>query len=449
MFDPSKKENKATVKYFSDKKAIILDPNGPIRIAIKKMLIALGMKPAEIIIVDSKDKAQTAFKKEHPEFVFAAHQLKNDALGTDLLDPHLQIYPNRLHAGFYLISAANYMSSVCAVLDQEIDGFISKPFTLDSLFNTLLGTVQHKITPSQFTQDLEKGKELILTGKLDDALNMVQSAQKLKPKSANPLYWEGLIHQKRSKMDEAISCYKTGLTKNPIHYKCLSALSEIYFENKSFDLSYQLTSTLVKHYPLNPTKLPNLMRLSIINKKYDDLVTYTEKFHTLAAEDDNVEKNISAALAICGQFFLSINEVDKAESALTDSAIKSGGSIEILRNVCSTLAKNNKYKKAISLLEQNTTSQTDDKEFKTLQFELLYLSNKFEQAALSGMKIVGEGIHTPKIFEMLIYASIQANRKKSNIEDIIFEAIRLYPDNQDRFNQLLQLIPLTMEQPQN
>lgn len=70
-----------------------------------------------------------------------------------------------------LITANSSQSAVRARAagKKDVDSFIIKPYTLESLERALLNAAIQKISPSEYVMRIEEGKELMLQGKLVEA----------------------------------------------------------------------------------------------------------------------------------------------------------------------------------------------------------------------------------------------------------------------------------------
>jgi hypothetical protein len=55
---------------------------------------------------------------------------------------------------------------------------------------------------------------------------------------------------------------------------------------------------------LSPERIPDLIKLAVVNKKYDDIFFFYDFSQKIEIQDIVIKKHLAAGLAICGKFLL-------------------------------------------------------------------------------------------------------------------------------------------------
>jgi tetratricopeptide (TPR) repeat protein len=435
MFDKNNSKNAHIIKYFNGKKALIVDPVGCNRTAIKKTLLNFGFMNSDIGNVDTFELASDYIMENHPDIVFVKSMLDKNS-GLELLKKHEIVCPNRLLASFFLITEDNDPATACIVLETETDGIFVTPFTVEGLENTILKSLQKKIKPSPYSRTVEEGKEHLILEEYDQAIAKFEEACDLNKTPVLANYYKSVICLHRSNNSEALKLLEENVEQNPKHYKSLTKITECYTINKQFEDAYISASTLLENYPLHPERIPEMTRLSIQNRKYEDIKNYAKIFSSLKNVSEQLQTYVAAGLAICGRFLCLQEKNPNGEKVLLRAAKICEGKINVLRNLSETFMKLNKKNDAIALLAEYKTDKTDDMELNVLIFELEASGLDISQKIVKGRELLSKGFKHPRIYELLIKELAESGFKADLKEDLYFEACNEFPDAKLIFDQV-------------
>jgi tetratricopeptide (TPR) repeat protein len=440
MFDPSDKENKHILKYLKGQKVLLVDPTSSNRRAFKKIFLNMGIENSDMDVSDSIEDAMTKALEMRPNIIVSISDT-GENFATELLDVHKQIYPNRLKANFIYISKENSKAAAAVVLDHDIDAYIVMPYTSQAIEDAILSSIQDKIKPSVPYQKLEAAKELIYRESYDDALKLLKDIQNDELFGALAHFKEGKMYQQQNKVDEAENAFKEGLIKVPNHYKCASALAGIYWEKKMYEETYDLLHMLCSNYPINPSHIPHLTRISIVNAKYEDVENYGEVFDAINEKTDLQKKYIAAGLATCGKFLVSATaKTEKGVKNLKQAVDISEGNPVVVESVVRSLLRSNNLQAVKEILTKYSLDNHIEPTLREVfEFDLFCReSSNIGQIMTMGRKILKSGNNDPEIYEIYLTNMIEANLPKEKIEDFYFEAKKEHPDNLERFNQIVK-----------
>ena len=330
---PAKVE--AIKTYLEDKSALIVETKKTTRTTLKKILSSFGVKIQKIFIADNIVDGSEMIKDLKIDIVFAGYEVQKSK-GIDLLTSHLEVHPNRQNAIFSLVSGPNSIASSCLVLDTEADEYIAEPFTAKSLSESFLKAIERKMNKTPFLNAYHSIKEAIHLGDLNSAKNLLAPLSEGFDDLDEVFYLSARVAHAEGNLEEALKLYEQTLEVNHAHYHALKTLAQEYSNIKMWGKAYTHTIKLLKHYPINPDKLPELIRLSIANHQYEDLIKYAEFFRGLEVQSPAIKTNIAASLVICSKYFLRSGEREKGLKTLLEAVKSSSGKLSIIENIIST-----------------------------------------------------------------------------------------------------------------
>ncbi|OUR95327.1 hypothetical protein A9Q84_15940 [Halobacteriovorax marinus] len=436
-FDKNDKKNKHIVDWFRNKSAVIYEPASMNRTSIKKMLIVYGLNMDKIYVPETFVDAKDFIANEKPDIVFTRDDNKGEK-GLDLLDLHIETIPNRLNTGFFLVSEDNSPSISAVVLDTEVDGILTLPFTGASLEKIIKLGLKKKYKPNPYNKMIEEAKGKMVQGDVEGALQILKSASDMNktPVLSNCYIAKILISNNDEK--EAEEMLLENLNQNTKHYLSLKELAKLYKHQSRFKDQYDMTSRILDEYAMNPEKIPDLTKLSIQNEKYEDIWNYAKVFSTIKTPSLKITQFISAGLAICGRFMVKTSRPDEGKKAILKSAKMAHGKFEILKSLAESLLLIGDKEGASKLLNDHANENTDEIALEVFQFEIFARESLTPQTLERGRKLLNSEFKAPEIYQILIEKLISGNMKIGIIEEMVDSAKKDFPDLSDQFQQLLE-----------
>ena len=433
--DPSKVE--AIKNYLEDKIALIVETKKTTRTTLKKILSSFGIKVQKIFIADNIADGRDIINDLKIDIVFAGYEVQ-DSKGIDLLSTHLEVHPNRQNAIFSLVSGPNSIAASCLVLDTEADEYIAEPFTAKSLSQSFLKAIKRKMNKRPFLSAYHSIKEAIYLGDLDTAKKILAPLLEGFDDLDEVFYLSAKIAQEEGNLEEALKFYEQTLEVNHAHYHALKALAQEYSNIKMWAKAYTHTIKLLKHYPINPDKLPELIRLSIANQQYEDLIKYAEFFRGLEVQSPSIKTNIAASLVICSKFFLRGGEREKGIKTLLEAVKSSSGKLSIIENIISTFIEYKEVKLGFEVLKQFEPLHGENPLYKGLEIEIDYCNQDTKSVLLKGIPLAEAGEANIRVYEAVILSSIKARRKTNSIIHLIDKAVAKFPDSSKHFQSMFK-----------
>ncbi len=435
-FDPLDKKNKAILDYFENKTWLIIDASTSTRTSIKKSVVQIGSKLSNMIDCDNYTDALNIIETKRPHYIIGNNTI-NGGSSVGLFDHHLKNVPNRLGSGFFIIADSAAIEEVALALEYDMDGIIVQPFTGSSVIDSVLQSVKTKIAPSNYVTKIEEGRTSLLKGNLERAMESFQTAVKLNARPYEGFYFLGQLYTEYELKEKAISSYEESVQHNPEYFKSLNRLRSIYYHQNDYKKAYDINLTMAKKYPTPSNRIPELIRLSIINEKYEDINNYLKVYRTIQTPETRTQTSISAGLAILGKYFINQREIDKAVDALRGSFKFSNGKYEILKNISQSFEECDQLDILLNMFEE-TDLDLWPENVQGVYFHVIHRTSKDDQMVImTGERLLAKKIKDVLIYRGLIERSINMKRKLGSLESLVLQATRDFPDHKSEFEDLL------------
>ncbi len=316
-------------EYLQHQIIVIADSSSVSRSRLKKCLIGLGAQATNIKSCSSYEEAEMEMNKANPRIVLSEYALGKRS-GFDLLRQHRETHEDSRKNLFVLLTASGDQSLVAKAAEEDIDSFILKPYTIESLEQALIQTAMDKMYPSEYMRKIETGKFLLFAGEYEEAKNLFNQALLLAEEPTLAYFYIGQAEMMVDALEASQDKYEEGLSYNKIHYKCLVSLFDLLHEQEKYYDAYKVVRQLAKYFPANPQRLGSVLRLAIKTDNVTDIAEYYDLFKQIDERPDFLIKNMTAGLIICGKYNLSKNRSEEGISFFKQAAIISKGDAKFL-----------------------------------------------------------------------------------------------------------------------
>jgi tetratricopeptide (TPR) repeat protein len=434
----SSKKNRMLQEYFKTKSWLIVESSATTRNSLKKTLSHLGSKINHMLDASNMAEALGLIETKKPHFVIANNRLTGGDV-TSLFHLHSKIVSNRLNGGFFVMAQESAIADIALSFEYDMDGIIALPFSGFTVVDSILKSVQHKLSPTPYLIKIEEGRSALLRGNPERASVMFETAITLHKHPYEAFFFMGQIYKSINLIEKAIRAYEESVLHNNSYFRSLNSLSKIYYEIKDYKNAYDMNFLMAQKFPTPPAKIPELIHLSIINKKYDDVSGYLKLFQERRAADSQTEINLSAGLAVLGKHLLSQRETNKAVEALRSAFKYSNGKYEILESLMRSFQECGKMSVLLRSFEETNLSLWPE----NVQGLYFYTFHKVSDDDLSVLSL-GEKLLRKKVKDVYLYRGfiergIKMNRKLGNTENIVLQAIKNFPDERALFENLLEV----------
>ena len=339
-------EKLAIFKEYIDKNdVLVVDKNPSSRSRLLKIMVDLGCKRHMVHTAGTLQEASDLISAKKIGIVLSDYYIGGGS-GFDLFKFIREKNPTAKDLSFILVTSNISQTAVAKAAEEDVDSFVIKPYTLQSIQENLISTVCTKVKPSDYVLKIEAGKNFISTGKYDEAMTVLNAAMKLHPRPALALFYIGQAEYLKNSTDKALGSYNKGLAFNNIHYKCLIGLYEILMRDNKFHEGYQVVKKVAQYFPANPDRLTQIVRLAIKTENFEDMQFYYEVFTTLEERTKVLINYIGAGMFVSGKHFLMKKKDAEAIQYFDNIAVSCAEYTKFIRAVITLLIEHNKHEEA-------------------------------------------------------------------------------------------------------
>jgi len=426
--------------YFSAKKVLLIDPQKSLRSTFKRVLRELGVELSAIEIADNDvEAAQTLIRVQRFDIVFCPTLVRNMS-AIDFHKIHQEVIPNALERAFFIVSPQNSVSNATLVLDHQLDGCITEPFTAIGIRKSIEDSLKSKSRPTAFMNRWEKLKSLIETDLDSIQLKEFDSLEQLKGSKVEKIcLLKGIFFLKKNLPQEALPFLEEAHALDPKSYKPLQLLASTYSQLKMWPEAYDTRQFMLQNYPLNPEIIPELIKLSVVTERFNDIFDYLKIFEKLEEKNPQLEKYIAAGLTLCGKFLLQNGDKDRGVNAMKMAVKLSHGQIEVIKTASTQLLERGLFMASLEIIDEFKEIHKNNPEFQIVQMQIFAQSPKtLAQSFKIGLELIARGHKRSEVYESVIKLAVKLKRKPEFIEDLLFDACKTYPDQADFFHKLAQ-----------
>ena len=412
--------------FLEESEILISDKSSASRRRLVKTLVDMGAKRQSIHSVAHFSEAKDIIDTNKPKLILSDYSL-NGGSGFDLFRYYREVYPDEKKSALILVTSNISQSAVAKAAEEDVDSFIIKPYTVNSLEKSLIDTILLKLYPSKYIQTIEEGKEKLFKGEFNTALELFETATKLNPKPSLALFYLGQTRYFMDSKDQAESNYKRGLEINSIHYKCQIGLYEMFKMDGNNKEAYNIVKNIAKYFPANPNRLKEVISLAVKTQNYKDIENYYEIFLGLEERTDDIIGHICSGMYICGKNYLMSDEPEKACDIYEKSAIVASGRTKFLSAMIISLVENEIFEKARDLLSRFDIDSYGSHDYGVSSF----LANSNEMTDIEiiskGSELFNKGFKHPLCAKYLI-DSLEKEKAFKKARNYREEASYIWPD---------------------
>ena len=415
-------------EFLESNEVLIVDKNPSSRNRLLKTIYDLGAKRHMIFTTGNLTEAQEILEKQKIGIVLSDYFIGGGS-GFDLFKMVREKNSDKKNLCLILVTANISQTAVAKAAEEDVDSFIIKPYTVQSIQENLISTVAAKVKPSEYMLKIEEGKKLISEGQYGPAIDVLKKAMNLNSKPALALFYIGQAEYLKNRVDEAASSYNEGLNFNNIHYKCLIGLYEIFMREEKFHEAYQVVKKIAKYFPANPDRLSQIVRLAIITGNHQDMQMYYEIFTSLDERLQVLTNYIGAGLFVSGKYFLMNKDKKTAIQYFDNIAVSCSEFTKFLKGVISLLIEHNMAPEAEKYLGRFDVFAREHEDY--LISEFLITSKKTSDSGSiikMGLDLYNKQIRDYKFLNTLISAMKEGGYQDEKIAHYHKEMATLFPD---------------------
>lgn len=332
-------------EYLSNYAVLVVDKNSSSRSRLLKVMVDLGTKRNMIHTAGTMAEATEIIKAQKIGLVLSDYAVGGGS-GFDLFKLVREQFSDNKNLCLVLVTSNISQTAVAKAAEEDVDSFIIKPYTLQSIQENLLTTISTKIKPSPYILKIEKGKEMMGASDYVAACKIFEEAIPMHSRPSLAMFYLGQAQYMMAEKEQAKTKYNKGLSFNSIHFKCLLGLFDVFMKDNKHEEAYQVVKKIAKYFPANPERLAQIIRLAIITKNYEDIETYYELFTQLDERDTHMINYVGAGLFVAGKWYLLEGRAPLALQVFEKIAVSCAEFTKFLRAIVTILVEHGKNEEA-------------------------------------------------------------------------------------------------------
>lgn len=415
-------------KFIEENEILVVDKNPGSRNRLLKIVVDLGAKRHMVHTAGSLIEATQIISEKKISLVLSDYFISGGS-GFDLFKLLREQQKNNKKLCLVLVTSNISQTAVAKAAEEDVDSFIIKPYTLQSIQENLISVVAAKVKPSEYILKIEEGKSLMQKGDLDKAMSAFKDSMKMHQKPALALFYMGQIEYMKKYVNEAQGDYQQGLGYNTIHFKCLVGLYELFLKENKFEEAYSIVRKISKYFPANPDRLTQIIRLAIQTKNYQDMQAYYEVFTSLDERTPALVNYIGAGLYISGKYFIKSNEMQTAMQIFDSIAVSCSEYTKFTRAMITLLVEHSCSKEAEKYLTRFPVGSKESEDYLVSDY-LVNASKGYEAARLvkQGLDLYNQKIRDIHSMKILIKSMEQSGYKEDKLSKYRKEFSDLWPE---------------------
>lgn len=413
-------------QYMSTKRVLIAEPSTSFSSVIQQTMLAMGCQSENIWKEGDFSRAMKILAKTKPEIIVSEYSL-GQGYGLELAEKQVEYCAEPASRIFVLVTGNASDSAVAEAAEEEVDGYILKPFNINQLQETFLLVMHKKMNPTQYISEIQRGKQLLQEHDYHSAREIFSQAKTFDKRPSLACYYEGFSSKELKDLDSALKSFQEGRSHIPLHYKCLQGEFDILFKQKKQKEAYEVIKVINKNYPVSPNTLAKMFLLAIFTYNYKDIAKHYETFTKLERRSDELVRIVSEALYSAGRFCLQSGDLVLAEDFFRKGAGVAQRDKSYLFRVTQVLMKESYFDEAEKFLSMFDPDDRGSAEYLQLDFEVARQTRETHETLEKGKRLIADGKATPTIFKEVVKILIDQNRM-TTAEEVIFKAAKSYPD---------------------
>jgi len=284
-------------QYMSEANILIVDRSFTYRVALKQTLISFGALAERIFMAKTLKEARVHAEQKKPEIIFSDFLLE-DGIGTNLIKERKE------KCIFILVSSIATQAAVANAAEVEVDQFIFKPYSQLHLKDVLEGCVKRKMAPSESSQVIEDGKELLSIGEFEKAAVLFEHAKKDPKTFAQACSYLAEVSKLKNELDDAFKTFREGLTSTEVHFRCLMGLFNTLLQSRRQQEAYEVLKDILVHFPECPDRLSQALDLAVHTKNFVDIEEMHLVFQLMYEKPEKLIIHMTSALLVNGHYHL-------------------------------------------------------------------------------------------------------------------------------------------------
>lgn len=413
-------------EYFASKKALVLDDKRVFRNLCVEALVEVGVPKKNIQAEKSYNHALSYIEEHKPEIIITNFEI-HDYFGLDMSPLQLEYSDTTLDKIFFMLAEDAKKAAIADAAEEEVDGFLLKPFTAEDMVTYLTKVAKRKIDPPESIECLIKVKQYLKDKNFTQAATLVLASKIIHSEMPLFNYFAGEMYRLQGDLDQALAEYEAGLETMPIHYKCLQGQFKVFKELKSKEKAFSVIETISRYFPLTPLLLREAFVFSILSNSHEKVDHFFDLYLKLPRKSKELKKVVSASLMTAGKILIKDNGKDatvtKALEYFQKGAIISGTRDVYIANVIDYIIDNKLGGKLELFISMLSCEEINQKVIENARFKAMTKLGTAQPVLIEkGRKLVFDGVANEFVY-LTIVPLLAGDNNKRLLETVVNKGI--------------------------
>jgi tetratricopeptide (TPR) repeat protein len=318
--------------------ALVVDDVFNVRAMLKNMLRQLGF--GDIVEASSGEKAVEVLTQQVVDLVLCDWNMPG-MKGVDVLK-FVRKQPETSNLPFIMVTGEISEAVVAEAAETEVDGYLVKPFNMQSLTQRIQQVLHQHREVSEIDQHLAQGRAYITTRQFDKASAEFKAALKINPKSPRTLLEIGKLYEEQGNDVQAREFYNRSVKVQPKFLKGHQALAKIYKALGDQESHLQHLEQAVKISPRN------LERRFMLGQAHMESGNPEEAKKVLGEVLEEATKQYSSIAERVGEALLKMGAYEVAEQAFSKALDANPNNLHLFNQLGIAYRRQGKFDEAVS-----------------------------------------------------------------------------------------------------
>ena len=249
------------------------------------------------------------------------------------------------------------------------------------------------------------------------------------------LYYYGQLFLERGDADKAIQFWQKALDVQDLHFKSLTAIYELAWEQKDFDTALKYLSKLKTVLPLTPKRLGQLFQLYMFNGDHMKVIESMADYYELDEKSAELSSTVSASLLAAGKFFVKEDRIDLSHDAFMKFLAIENYELTGLSKVIHFLIDHSQIKIAEFFLAKSRIEDRASLEFMALEFRINAYVHGNGYVITRGRELIKAGSEDADVHKLYIEANFHEDRP-TVAEQALMNAKTMLPDRMEVWSEI-------------
>ena len=332
------RKRRIVLKTYKEMKVLIADDGQNMLRTLANMLRAMGFN--QIVRADNGETALSRVRSESPDLILSDWNMPH-MTGVEFLravrdDEKFRALP------FIMITGEVDDMTVAEAAEEEVDGYLLKPFTLQDMKNKIDAVLSRKREPSQIDVHLSLAKVYIDARQWEQALDEVKKAAKINNKLPRVSFAQGFVYENMGDMENARRMYERAVEFGSKFLKGHEALARVCKRLGDPAGAAKHLRTAVKISPKNLDRQLTLSKYLIEVGDTEQVSKVLQNVMLLA------EKNKADIAREVGEAYLEAGLAEQAQHAFAAAMDANPSDVFIYNRMGIALRRQKKHAEAVS-----------------------------------------------------------------------------------------------------